>query len=312
MPSKTRKSATPASQMGRPSSPLSATRHSRLKEKADLQNLYDRLSAYIDRVRYLEAENNRLGREVQTTQETVTRKVQNIKAMYDHELTNARKLIDETHKEKAKIEINMKRLWDENEDLKAALAKKSKDLVLAENSARILKTRSNDLQLKEVEKERDKIKKQLDELRKQLEDESLGRGVVENANQTFCEELAFKDQIYQQQLTETRTTRQIEITEIDGRLAEQYEAKLQQALHDLREQYEAQMVNNRQKIKLLYENKIKNLQSAANRNTGASAAAIEEFCQIRTRIYTLSGSIVDLENQNAILATRARNLAVGK
>ncbi|KAK4877805.1 hypothetical protein RN001_010311 [Aquatica leii] len=324
MASKTRKSATPASQTGRPSSPLSPTRHSRLQEKADLQNLNDRLAAYIDRVRYLEAENSRLGREVQTTQETVTREVQNIKAMYDHELTDARKLLDETHKEKAKLEIDTKRLWDENEDLKAALAKKSKDLVLAENSVRILETRSNDLQLKynqaqgdakkaqaelrEVEKERDKIKKQLDELRKQLEDESLGRVDVENANQTLREELAFKDQIYQQQLTETRTKRQIEITEIDGRLAEQYEAKLQQALHDLRDQYEAQMANNRQEIELLYENKIKNLQSAANRNTGAAAAAIEELRQIRTRIDTLSGRIVDLENQNAILTTRARDL----
>ncbi|KAF5291757.1 hypothetical protein FQA39_LY14245 [Lamprigera yunnana] len=324
MASKTRKSTTPASQVGRPSSPLSPTRHSRMVEKAELQNLNDRLAAYIDKVRFLEAENSRLSREVQTTQETVTREVQNIKAMYDHELSDARKLLDETHKEKAKLEIDTKRLWDENEELKATLAKKSKDLVLAENSVRILETRSNDFQLKysqaqsdakkaqaelrDVEKERDKLKKQVDELRKQLEDESLGRVDVENANQTLREELAFKDQIYHQQLTETRTKRQIEITEIDGRLAEQYEAKLQQALHDLRDQYETQMANNRQEIEMLYENKIKNLQSAANRNTGAAAAAIDELRQTRTRIDTLSGRISDLESQNNMLTSRARDL----
>ncbi|KAF5292654.1 hypothetical protein FQR65_LT11206 [Abscondita terminalis] len=324
MASKSRKSATPASQIGRPSSPLSPTRHSRLAEKAELQNLNDRLAAYIDRVRYLEAENSRLGREVQTSQETITREVHNIKAMYDHELTDARKLLDETHKEKAKLEIDTKRLWDENEELKAALAKKTKDLFLAENTVRVLETKSNDLQLKygqaqsdakkaqaefrDIEKERDKLKKQLDELRKQLEDESLGRVDVENANQTLREELAFKDQVYQQQLTETRTKRQIEITEIDGRLAEQYEAKLQQALYDLREQYETQMGNNRQEIEMLYENKIKNLQSAANRNTGATAAAIDELRQTRTRIDTLTGRIADLESQNAMLSSRARDL----
>lgn len=125
-------------------------------------------------VRYLEAENSRLTREVHTSQETVTREISNIQQMYDHELSDARKLLDETHREKARLEIDTKRLWDENEELKGALAKKSKDLVLAENSVRVLETRTNDLTLKynqaqsdakkaqtearDLEKERDKVR----------------------------------------------------------------------------------------------------------------------------------------------------------
>jgi lamin B len=103
---------------GRPASPLSPTRYSRLQEKADLQNLNDRLACYIDRVRHLEAENSRLTREVQTTQETVTREVTSIKSMYENELADARKLLDETARERAKLEIDAKRLWEENDDLK--------------------------------------------------------------------------------------------------------------------------------------------------------------------------------------------------
>lgn len=209
MASKAKKSSTP--QHGRPSSPLSPTRHSRLQEKQDLQNLNDRLATYIDKVRFLEAENNRLTREIQSTQETVTREVSNIKSMYDHELSDARKLLDETHREKARLEIDVKRLLDENDELKADLAKKSKDLVLAENSARIYEQRCNELQLKynqanndakkanadarDLEKERDKLRKLLDEHRKQLEEESLARVEVENANQSLREELSFKDQV---------------------------------------------------------------------------------------------------------------------
>jgi lamin B len=48
----------------------------------------------------------------------------------------------------------------------------------------------------------------------------------------------------------------VEISEIDGRLTEQYEAKLQQSLQELRDQYEAQMRANREEIELLYENKV--------------------------------------------------------
>lgn len=120
--------------------------------------------------------------------------------------------------------------------------------------------------------------------------------------------LSFYFQIYQQQLTETRTRRQIELSEIDGRLAEQYEAKLQQALQDLRDQYETQMANNRQEIELLYESKIKNLQTAANRHSGAASAALEEVRQTRSKIDSLTSRIGDLENQNSALSSRARDL----
>ncbi|XP_017786251.1 PREDICTED: lamin Dm0-like [Nicrophorus vespilloides] len=327
MSAKNKKSGgTPASQgiPQRPASPLSPTRHSRLQEKADLQNLNDRLACYIDRVRYLETENNRLSKEVQISQETVTREVSNIKSMYDHELSDARRLLDETHREKAKLEIDLKRVWDENEELKAGLTKKSKDLLIAENSVRILETRTNDLthkynqaqgdakkaitDAKELEKERDKLKKLVDELRKQLEEESLARVDVENNNQSLREELSFKDQIFQQQLTETRTRRQVEITEIDGRLAEQYEAKMQEALQGLRDQYESQMANNRQEIELLYESKIKNLQMAANRNSGAASAALDELRTNRLRIDSLTGKITELESLNASAAGRIRDL----
>lgn len=114
--------------------------------------------------------------------------------------------------------------------------------------------------------------------------------------------------MYQQQLTETRTRRQIEISEIDGRLAEKYEAKLQEALQELRDQYESQMASNRHEIELLYEQKIKNLQADANRRSAAATGAIEELRSHRTRLESLTSRISELENQNAGLSVRNRDL----
>lgn len=100
----------------------------------------------------------------------------------------------------------------------------------------------------------------------------------------------------------------MEISEIDGRLSEQYEAKLQQALQELREQYESQMSSNRAEIELLFEHKVKNLQAAAQRNSGAAATAIEELRETRTRIDSLTGRISELESLNGAIQARCRDL----
>ncbi|XP_063981766.1 lamin Dm0-like isoform X1 [Diachasmimorpha longicaudata] len=308
----------------RPGSPLSPTRYSRLQEKQDLQNLNDRLACYIEKVRHLETENSRLSREVQSSQEVTTREVSNIKSMYEHELSDARKLLDETARERAKLEIDTKRLWDDNEDLKTKLDKKTKDLQVAERNASIYETRCNDLQSqynqsqaerkklqereRELEKEVERLKGLLDDARKHLEEETLQRIDLENNIQSLREDISFKDQVFQQELTETRTRRQVEISEIDGRLAEQYEAKLQQSLQELRDQYEGQMRANREEIELLYENKIKNLTSHAQRNSGAATLAVEELRQTRTRIDGLNQRISELESANNSLNARIRDL----
>lgn len=103
----------------RPRSPLSPTRLSRLQEKIELQNLNDRLACYMDKVRALEAENNRLSRQVKISQEDVSREVTSFKSLYDQELADARKLLDDIARERAQAEIENKRLLEQNDELKS-------------------------------------------------------------------------------------------------------------------------------------------------------------------------------------------------
>ena len=60
---------------GGPSTPLSPTRLSRLQEKEELRELNDRLAHYIDRVRALELENDRLQLKISEREEVTTREV---------------------------------------------------------------------------------------------------------------------------------------------------------------------------------------------------------------------------------------------
>ncbi|KAH8377316.1 hypothetical protein KR093_004780 [Drosophila rubida] len=313
-----------SSQSQQASSPLSPTRHSRLVEKVELQNLNDRLACYIDRVRNLETENSRLSIEVQTTRDTVTRETTNIKNIYEAELIEARRLLDETSRERARLEIDTKRLWEENDELTARLDKKTKECSAAEANARIYESRANELnnkynqanadrkkaidELNEAVKELERLRKQLDDTRKNLEQETLARVDLENNIQSLREELSLKDQVHVQEINESRRIRQTEYSEIDGRLSSEYEAKLQQSLHELRSQYEEQMRNNRDDIESLYEAKIRSLQDAASRTHNSSHKSIEELRNSRIRIEGLNAKINDLESTNAVLNARIREL----
>lgn len=308
----------------RPASPLSPTRHSRLVEKVELQNLNDRLAVYIDRVRFLETENSRLNVLIQTSTETLNRETSNIKQMYEHELTDARKLLDETAKEKAKLEIDMKRLFEEIDDLKHKYDKKCKDADVAEGAARSYESKYNDINnkynaaiverkkavdnAKDLERELNKLRKLHEENRKSLEEETLARVDLENTVQSLREELSFKDQIHTRELNETRTRRQVDISEIDGRLAEQYEAKLQQSLQELRDQYEGQMRANRDEIESLFDQKIKNVQNAAQRDKLALSSLSEELRLTRSRSDGINARISELEQINLSLNDRIRDL----
>lgn len=308
----------------RPGSPYSPTRVTRIQEKNELQNLNDRLACYIDRVRNLEIENSRLVLEIQSSQETTTREISNIKSMYVQELSDARKLLDITAKEKARLEIDTTRLWEENDELKKLLEKKKKDCLIAENNARMYESRFTDINgkyltacsehdkaleaLKDLELENDKLRKLLSEVRKNLEEETLARVDLENNVQSLQEELTFKEQVHEQELTKTRTTRQVEVSEIDGRLSKAYEDKLQQSLQELREQYEGQMRANRDEIEQMYDNKIRSLENQVQRQNGNINIKLEELRKTRMNIDGLNSRINELEGNVSTFQSRIRDL----
>lgn len=85
----------------------SPARISRLAEKDQLTSLNDRLAAYIDHIRSLETENQKLHIQVQSFEETSKREVSNVKELYERELLAARKLIDDLSKENAQLTVSV-------------------------------------------------------------------------------------------------------------------------------------------------------------------------------------------------------------
>jgi len=319
-----RASPAPSGPRPRPPSPLSPTKISRTEEKRQLGHLNDRLAAYIDRVRSLELENSRLEQQVMSIEETTTREVTSVRGMYDKELSQARKALDETAKEKAKWEIEAERHKTNNRELQAKWNDRQTEIDRLERSNNMLENQVVDAkkkaedaindknrmaeELRTLKPDYERLKNKLADAKQNLEDETLKRIDLQNQLQTQQEEAKFENQMLEQQLNETRVRKQIEIEEIDGAVQERYEEKLQSSLQELRDAYEQQMAENRAGFSAVYDKKIQDLQSKLAGERGSAASAIQEMKEMSTRVEGMTSRVTELEATNSALNRRLKEL----
>ena len=193
---------------GQSRSPVSPSRVSRLQEKEEMQNLNDRLAIYIETVRRLESDNNQLRSLVNTYSETSNKEVVEIKSLYENELEEAKRLIDELAKDKARFEIETNKHKADAEEAFTKLRTRDKEAKAWEQRSRTSEaqalefksryeslqatTKDNEEELARLRPAYTELERQLGKLRKQLEDETLARVDLENKNQTLKEDLSFK------------------------------------------------------------------------------------------------------------------------
>ncbi|KAK3097796.1 hypothetical protein FSP39_013246 [Pinctada imbricata] len=302
-------------------SPARATRQ---EEKEQLQNLNDRLAAYIDKVRYLETENSRLQLVVSSVEETRTEEVSSIKSMYENELADARRLLDETSKEKAKLQIEIGKYKADADDWKSKYLKRDREARDLEATTKNLEKENAELQLRAAEAEAQKkplekeinklrgelatLQRQLDHAKKQLEEETLLRVDLQNRLQSLKEELQFKTQVHEQEMNEVRTRTTTRIEEVDAARRDEYDAKMADLLQQTREEYDGKILEVKQEVELLYETKVGDLQSALDRTINSSSISGEDLRITRRRADELSSELSKLKAMNASLEARVSEL----
>ena len=89
---------------------------SREREKKDMQALNERFANYIEKVRFLEAQNKKLASELDQLRSHWGKETSAVKKMYETELEEARKLIDDTGKEKARLALRVGQLEEQLDD----------------------------------------------------------------------------------------------------------------------------------------------------------------------------------------------------
>lgn len=298
-------------------SPLSPTRTSRLEEKRSIRGLNDRLAAYIDAVRSRDVEISNLKQERSTVEETHTVEVTQIKTAYSKEIAQIRKALDQVSKEKAKLEIEAEKSGREAREAKSELAAKEKLLTSTDRELKSLQGKYNETlvrannaeaELKTLKPEHARLKDKLEDCKRNLEDETLKRVDLQNQLMSQEENLKFENQMLEKQLNETRVRKQMEISELDGRLSQDYEKKLEQSLSKLRETYEKEMALNRDEFSKQYEDKIKYLREDLESERLNAAGSLQELREYKTRVEGLTSRNIELESTNANLQKRMADL----
>ena len=102
---------------------------------------------------------------------------------------------------------------------------------------------------------------------------------------------------------------EIEVTQVDCKVREEYDEKLQDALNQLREMYDGKMRENREDLEKLYEERVKDLQSQLSNARGNNASTLQELKESKSRIASLMSKVSDLEGANLALNQKIADLA---
>ncbi|KAG9355016.1 hypothetical protein JZ751_001729 [Albula glossodonta] len=294
-------------------SPLSPTRISRLQEKEELRNLNDRLAVYIDKVRSLESENSVLQLQITEREEVRTRELTGIKSLYETELADARRSLDDIAKERAKLQIELGKINSEHEQLLQNCAKKDVDLAasqahlqdveaalhskeallataLSEKGA--LEGSLSDLQAQILE-----LEASLAAVKKQLGDETLLRVDLENRCQSLTEDLEFRKNMFEEEIKETRRHHESRLVEVDSGRQVEYEFKLAQALSEMREQHDEQVKLYKEEMEHTYLAKLENTRLSSEMSASAASMAREELREAMLRVESLSAQLASLQKE---------------
>ncbi|XP_056614226.1 lamin-B2 [Triplophysa dalaica] len=319
--------ATPSRASSRASAaqtPLSPARISRLQEKEELSSLNDRLAVYIDRVRSLELENDRLHVKVSEKEEVTTREVSGIKTLYEAELADARRVLDETARDRAKLQINFGKVNSELEEIQKNYKKKDGDLAAALARIRELEAQynKNEAALNTSHSENKALSAELADLKaqlakaedahgvakKQLETETLARVDLENRCQSLSEELEFRKTMFEEEVRESRRRHGKRTVEVDSGIQQDYEFKLAQALQDLRRQHEEQVQIYKEELQQTFRAKLDNAKMSSDMNDKAVLTSREELQEAHMRIEGLSYQLSALQKQASTAEERIREL----
>ncbi|VDM54711.1 unnamed protein product [Angiostrongylus costaricensis] len=299
----------------------STIRDAREREKKEMSDLNDKLASYIEKVRFLEAQNRKLQADLDMLRGRWGKDTSSVRSMYEGELTQAKKLITQTGKEKDDLEKEIRKLQDElnefrrkfEEATKARLVDREKiDELLVklsniEAEINLLKRRIALLEeeISRLKKENMRLMAELQRARTDLDQETLNRIDYQNQVATLLEEIDFINRVHDQEIKELQAMAARDTTSENR---EFFKNELASAIRDIRNEYDQMMNTNRNDMESWYKLKVQEIQTQSARQNMEQGYQKDEVKRLRTQLTDLRGKLADLEGRNALLEKQIQEL----
>lgn len=290
---------------------VSEVKTTRDHEKKELQDLNDRFSNYLDKVRNLEAQNRKLADELEKLKAKWGKETSQIKAMYQAEIEEARRTLDEAEREKARLEIRVASLEEQIEELRVKLLLAQQEYALSQEKVTRQAQQINDYQLElgmlrkqleSLEGDREKDRKTIRELeellrkvREQLDDETLAHIDAENRRQTLEEEIEFLKSVHDQEMKELAA---LAYRDTSPESREFWKNELALAIREIEHLFGEKVEDYKRDIEVSYSQKLQEFQRGAVHQTADNMKVKEDVKDLRASITDLREKISDLETKN--------------
>ncbi|VDM24024.1 unnamed protein product [Toxocara canis] len=299
----------------------STIRDTREREKKEMSDLNDRLASYIEKVRFLEAQNRKLAADLDLLRGRWGKDTLSVRAMYEGELQEARKLVDDTNRQREELEKEIRKLLDElsecrrryEDALRGHHADRDRiDELLVQLSGLEAEINLLRRRIANIEEEIARIKKEnlhfaneLAKARSDLDQETLNRIDFQNQVQTLLEEIDFMRRVHDQEIAELQAMASRDTTPENR---EYFKNELASAIRDIRAEYDQICNVNRTDMESWYKLKVQEIQTQSTRQNLEQNYAKEEVKRLRVQLTELRGKLADLEGRNSLLEKQTQEL----
>uniref|UniRef100_A0A8C8S0Z9 Glial fibrillary acidic protein n=1 Tax=Pelusios castaneus TaxID=367368 RepID=A0A8C8S0Z9_9SAUR len=251
-------------------------KETRTNEKVEMMELNDRFASYIEKVRFLEQQNKVLVAELNQIRDKEPTKLADI---YQEELRELRRQVDQLSNSKARLEIERDNLLDDVNNLRQKLQDEINLRLEAENN--------------------------LSSYRQDVDNAALMRLDLERKVESLQEEINFLRKVHEEELRELQEQLAQQQVHIEMDVSK---PDLTAALREIRIQYESMASNNMHETEEWYKSKFADLTDAAARNVEALRLAKQEANEYRRQLQTLTCDLESLRGLNETLERQLREM----